>query len=485
MGGDFLRTTLQDDTSNAISEANPLQVSSVQTVRDSLVNSSTTNLTAGDTFTGVAASTLGVNAIQVSLKTTQNCTVYIDQSPDGNNWDITDTYNYYYSIGNFGVTVQAINSYFRIRVTNNGTLTTTSFRLQSVLCPIVEALPRSLDENGNLKVSIESTKDEYGFGVENTPMGELRTVIPTRLVGANFEGGTLDTNYWTSALVNSATATQANCEVVLDTKTTATNGTARLYSFRRGRYVSGSSMCYRSVIVLSEGATNNKRRFGIAYSATMPTTTDTITDGAWFQLNGTTFSIVTKRANAADVVVSSGDFNGTLGSIYSPGTTVKTYEIYWTNSKVMFVVGDKILHTVTASTSTWAGTMNFYIYMDNTNSSNLQTSNTLSCRVASIRRLGQLFTQPTSYYFAIGTTAGVNLKLSAGNLHGIVISGAVNNTTITLSDSTSGATPPIFVWTAGSSSTQPYSIDFKGIPFFTGLRLTVAAQNASVTVIYE
>jgi hypothetical protein len=46
-----------------------------QNVQDSSVNSSTNNLSAGATFTGSSATTLGVNAIQVSLKTDQNCTV--------------------------------------------------------------------------------------------------------------------------------------------------------------------------------------------------------------------------------------------------------------------------------------------------------------------------------------------------------------------------------------------------------------------------
>lgn len=68
-------------------------------------NSSSTNLAVGASFIGVAADTLGVNAIQVSLKTDQNCIVWVDQSPDGTNWDLSDSYNYYASIGNFGITV--------------------------------------------------------------------------------------------------------------------------------------------------------------------------------------------------------------------------------------------------------------------------------------------------------------------------------------------------------------------------------------------
>jgi hypothetical protein len=31
----------------------------------------------------------------------------------------------------------------------------------------------------------------------------------------------------------------------------------------------------------------------------------------------------------------------------------------------------------------------------------------------------------------------------------------------------------------------PVSIDFKGMPFFTGLRFVVATGNASFTIVYE
>jgi hypothetical protein len=443
-------------------------------------NSSVANINASATFTGTATLTLGVAGIQVSLKTDQNCMVYIDQSPDNTNWDITDSYNYYASINNFGITVQAIDSYVRVRVTNTSTANTTYFRLQTALCPIVESLPRSLDGDGHLKVGVKSMEDPYGFEVENTPMGEMRTVIPTRLVGANFEGTTIDTNFWTTSVANSGTVVQANAQVTLSTAVTNQNGTTRLYSVRRARYVSGNSMIFRGIFELTAGAANNARRWGVSYGATMPT----ISDGAYFQLSGTTFSIVTMKTGTP-TAVDSGSFNGTLGASYSPGTTVKTYEIYWTNSKVYFVIGGRILHTVSADVVTWADTMNFYIYMDNVNSNALQTNHALQCRVASIRRLGPLLSQPTSYFFVSGTTAGTNLKLGPGNLHSIIVNNTANNSVITLADSTANATPVIFTHTAGATSTAAYGLDFKGLPFSTGLRLIVSSANSSLTIIYE
>ena len=126
--------------------------SAIQNVLVSQYNNSTTNLTAGATFTGTQAeSTLGVNGIQINFRADQQCTVYIEQAPDGTNWDISDSWVVPANIG-LGITVQAVGSHFRTRVTNNGASTTTFLRLYSILCPIVECLPRNLSNSGRLKV---------------------------------------------------------------------------------------------------------------------------------------------------------------------------------------------------------------------------------------------------------------------------------------------------------------------------------------------
>jgi hypothetical protein len=54
-----------------------------------------------------------------------------------------------------------------------------------------------------------------------------------------------------------------------------------------------------------------------------------------------------------------------------------------------------------------------------------------------------------------------------------------------LADSTTDATRPIYVYTATGALASPVSIDFKDLPFSTGLRLIVATGNAALTVIYE
>jgi len=436
-------------------------------------NSSTTNLDAGNsyTFTGTATSTLGVAGIQVSLKTDQDCNVYIDQSPDGTNWDISDQYTYLAVENNFGITVQAINSYVRVRVI--AFTTTTYFRLQTALCPIVEAVPRSLTPTGRLKIS--TSEDDYGFDSENTPTGDQRFVEPYRLVGAVFEGTTIDSNYWTTAATGTgASVSQANAQLTLASGTNTSTVTA--FTVRRGRYVGGSSMRYRAVVQQDAGTANNTRNWGIGWGATMPT----VTDGAWFQFSASTFSVVVMKGTSA-TTISSGSFNGSLGKTYDPGTSVKTYEIYWTNSKVYFVIGNRILHTFSASTTTWANTMSFHCFFSNNNSGVASSVNTY-VRVATIYRLGK--GETASVWRNINTTAvtALILKRGQGRLHTITFNTIPNSAVVSVYDALT-ATNSILVMNPPNGAT-PFSVDYD-LDFYTGLTITTTPNTADITIVWE
>jgi hypothetical protein len=123
-----------------------------QDVHPSVANSSAANLGAGATFTGTSESTLGVAGIQVNTFLNQPHTVFVDQSADGSNWHIVDSW---LVPSSFGVsrTVQATDSFYRVRVTNTGTGTATVVSVAAAACPVVEAVPRSLTSGGNLKVT--------------------------------------------------------------------------------------------------------------------------------------------------------------------------------------------------------------------------------------------------------------------------------------------------------------------------------------------
>ena len=440
-------------------------------------NSSSTPLSAGETFTGTSTSTLGVVGLQVSIKTDQNCTVYVDQSPDGTEWDISDAFEYVYSLGGDGWTVQAVNSYVRIRVTNTSVFDATYMRLQFVLCPIVEALPRSLSDHGRLKTE-SFISDAYNFHVENTPMGEQRVANIVKLVGTNFTGNTLDTNFISSSNSNGGTTTQGGGQITLATNTSPSGATV-VWTNRAARYSAGSSMRYRAVVQLGDtGVSNNRRRWGIGYGATMPT----ITDGAFFSIEGTTFEISTIKGGS-ETKVTNGNFNGSLGETISIDTDVHTYEIYWTNSSVWFVIGDEILHKVTGATTTWTNTMTHYVGMDNVNTG-ISTNQLLYCRVLSIARMGPLTTQPTSKLQA-GTVAANVCKYGAGNVHGLILSAIASNSVVTLYDNTTNS--GTVLWSSGSLplKSEPFELNMYDIPFSIGLTLSITVASSNVLVVYE
>lgn len=129
-----------------------LDVAAYQEVQVSTLNSSSSTITAGSTWNGTKESTLGVAGIQVNTYMNKKHTVTVYQSMDGNNWDISDSHPV---PSGYGVsrTVQATAAYYYVSVHNDTAADATVVRIQTCLCPIVEAMPRSLTTGGNLKVT--------------------------------------------------------------------------------------------------------------------------------------------------------------------------------------------------------------------------------------------------------------------------------------------------------------------------------------------
>lgn len=448
-------------------------------------NSSTGNLSGGATFTGVGSSTLGVAGIQVSLKTDQNCTVYIEQSPNNTNWDISDEYHYNKVTNNFGITVQAINSYVRVRVTNlNSTTATSYFRLQTALCPIVEAVPRSLDDHGLLKVGLYDMYDEYGFRGSFSPNKDLRVASPTRLIGTLF-GSSIDTRFWTAS--NSGTASGATVvnNVATLTSGTSNNGYGQITSFRSARFIIAQPNLFRASLRLPDiTEAGNTRRWG---AFTVSTTTPQ--DGHYFEVDEAgVLSVVCVKSGTPNSV-SSGNFNGEV-SEYTLDTNIHSYEIiYSINSAHHFFIDGVLIHKFSTSTAPLVDNYNCPITITSINGAGGTESADIECLGATVLRLGNLISQPSSYYHANGQTAGTQLKIGAGNIHSIIIGNITNGSVVTLSDSTTTSTPVIFSFTGSNTANMgtsiPSALDLKDIPFFTGLRLTVATQNAQLTIVYE
>ncbi len=117
----------------SVNDAGNSQVAVYDNARASLFNSSTTNIAASGNFTGLAEEITDYASIVVSIFSSHASAtdgLSIQQSSNGSNWDLGDTYSVPATTGKvFTVPVQA--KFFRVVYTNSGTLTT-SFRLQTI-----------------------------------------------------------------------------------------------------------------------------------------------------------------------------------------------------------------------------------------------------------------------------------------------------------------------------------------------------------------
>ena len=325
--------------------------------------------------------------------------------------------------------------------------------------------------------STTQSRDQIGYIGNNTPLSDVRVAEATRVVGAQFSGTTVDSNFWTSTVANSATITQAASEITL-TSGVNTAASAQLHSFRRARVIAGISQQWRGGIQVNNiGIANNTRIWGIAWGATMPT----ITDGAYFKLSGTTFQVATLKGGS-ETAVSSGSFNGSTGTgangTYTMTTSAATYEIYYTQTAVQFVINGVLIHTVSASTTTWSNDINQHCYLSNINSGNT-TSVSLEARFSVIRRFGKAESAPT--YARISTATTTILKYGAGMLHKIIVNNPTNNAITVYNNS--AASGDIIAIIDPDVSTTPFYLDYH-VPFGTGLTI-VTAGTADLTIIYE
>lgn len=436
-----------------------------QNVLPSGGNNTTANINAGNTWTGASETTLGVAGIQFMLKTDQNVIVYIDQSLDGTNWDIADSFVYKYSLGGTSRTVQAVGAYFRARIYNNSVSNTTYMRFGCAMCPIVEALPRATDSEGNLRVCIQDFEDVgLGFKVLISPMGELRVSEHVKLVGEKFEGTTVDANFWASTVVGTGSVAQANSEATLSTGATA-NSSILLNSVRSARYVGSYPNYYRGVIECPAITGACTRRWG-AFDAT---------DGFFFSYDGTTLSVVTRKGGA-DTTVASGSFNGAEGSTFAIDVNSHTYEIDWTNSSVWFMVDNKFIHKYSGNTDPAANNQSLKVGAQILNTGGNTNNNTLKIRTHTINRVGPL--ESEKIYKNLTGAATTVLKYGAGRLKRINNNAGLG--TAVVYDNTAGSGTTIATITF--SNNLNYDFD---CPFFTGLTIVTTGTSQNSTIIYE
>lgn len=98
----------------------------------STLNSSTTSLDNGQTFTGTGEDVSQFGSIVCAVKTDQSGVLYIEFSPDNTNWDSSLSYSVDANVNEVH-RLSVTREYLRIRFTNNSGSNQTYFRLQTTL----------------------------------------------------------------------------------------------------------------------------------------------------------------------------------------------------------------------------------------------------------------------------------------------------------------------------------------------------------------
>ena len=309
-----------------------------------VLNSTTANLAAGATFTGPAVPDLNYTHIQYSVKADQDLSIFVDQSPDGVNWDISDTFSFHAPTGN-GNTIQLVNSYYRFRVTNTSATATTFLRLQVIPIPFQTALPRSWDNEGHLQTHGYGFTDAYNIDQHLAPNGEVVAIPLYKLVGDIFTGNVLDSNFWTATLGTGGSTVAAGGQLTISTGTTANNST-EVTSVRTARYSGLAPNKFRTVVQLPDtGVVNNMRHWGVGTPSGA-----LLANGATFKMNGTAFELDTYRSGV-ESPIANGTFNGQYGRTFNPGTASHFYEIIYQPRQVIWIADNKIIHTLSASSA--------------------------------------------------------------------------------------------------------------------------------------
>lgn len=442
----------------------------------------------------------------------------------------------------------AQGSNVRMRVHNPSASATTFLRLTTCLIPIKEPMPDSVNPDGHLKTHIYGLSDGYNFDAEFTPQGDIRAVSPVKLVGVSFDGSTIDTNFWSVVNQNGGTITQRSGRIDMLTNTTANGSATFYSVRKGRYITGYANVLRIQGRVGDTGTANNIRQWGcgiignytltvtsatvvagdeytdasgVQYTVLMSTTGTTITvyatatptagartytrvsgtgdatltgsaftvasiltDGYFFQLSGTTFSIVTMLAGTP-TPIDSGAFNGDLGPTFQVSTNVNTYEIYYDTKNVWFAIEGKILHTATGPLTPLSNTYNFHVIYKNTNSAGSTTNAGLYTRAGSIKRLGLLDTEQIFKYTAAATT--ITYKYGAGKLHRIIFGDPDLAQIVTVYDGLTANAPIIARLTnitATNAHGRAHTVVEFGCPFNNGLTITTSTA-VPVTIIYE
>lgn len=302
-------------------------------------------------------------------------------------------------------------------------------------------------------------------------LGSLRTLPVSRLIGDVFFGTTIDTERWdTSSTINSATVNISSAMLQLSSGTN-TAGSAVIRSVPCSYFQSGTTQYFQGFIRLGDtGAASSRRRWG-AFDAS---------DGYFFELNGTTFNIVSRKSTV-DTTVAKASWNGAPFD-FTLDTNINDYQIFWTDYKVYFVINDVLMHTITKTTATLTLTPHLKMSFESTNTGG-STTRLLEIHNPSINRIGNVNSDSLLRYTAAAETR--TLKIGAGKLHGLVYGDkGTLSSTLTVYDNTA-ASGKIILSTDLTQVIPDGCTSRVDVNFYTGLTYVTTGGGIRITILWE
>lgn len=330
-------------------------------------------------------------------------------------------------------------------------------------------------------VDIHLLEPGTGFHTRMTPLGDLRSVNPFRLVGSGFDTA-IDIRFWTVTNSGAGSAAGVANSIATLTSGTANSGYGQIQTVRKARFIFAHPHQFRAAIRLPDTTeANNTREFGPFNTSAAVTPSD----GFAFSFDAAgALTLKAYKNGSVSYSEVSGNFNGEVSS-YTIDTNVHVFEIQYFVMGAWFWIDGVLIHKFTPTTTPFANTLTTNATAFSRNSAGGTESADLEVWAMNIVRLGRDITHPMYYYHAAGTTAGVTLKVGAGNIHHAIVSQISNNSVVTLYDSTSAS--GTVIWTSGAmtANAMPYTLEFDNIGFNTGLTFAVTGAACSLVWVYE
>ena len=503
-----------------------------------------TNLTGSQSYASSWFLVYNQSALQLVSLFDQNVLIYIDQAIDSGGTQIVKTTTIP-SYANKGITrsVASVAPYYRVRLLNQSASASTG-SMVSVMTAIFNPLPTDTDFNDNFRVA--SPTDIYGFEVENTPQGEMRTIEPFRLVGSqmDFQGnaGSPDPSYWTTNVQNSATVTVSNSLCSLASGV-SNNAVAVLTSVRKARYVTGYSNRFRANIRNSTTYDNNTKRWGIGvysnYTFTIPANTMVAGD-VYSNPSGNYFTVMQATSGTSCYMYGTGAptvASSTLTRVFGQGPAGP---ITYTAFSNVYTLSDGILFRVTGTTpvfslqtykngsntdiTTFNGQLGssytldtnihtYEIYYSNTKAylvidgvllhtisasttgltdtmhyglylDNINTGNTTTTTLGMRNAaIHRLGPEKTNTTNKNISGAAVTVcKYSIGKLHGICLNAPANKAIVIYDNVVAGGNTIATITPTNATGPLYMPLD---CPFFNGLTVDTTAGAQNITIVYE